>query len=84
MRVEGFVPHAAKVAAALSAAVTSRKPIGDTPHSQAEPPMKYRTKPNASCSSGEGVWGRGRFSQRSGLSPRISSHTPSVFPFFVL
>ena len=33
MRAEGFVPHAAKVAAALSAAVTITKPIEDHPHS---------------------------------------------------
>ena len=31
MRAEGFVPHAAKVAAALSAAVTTTKLIGDAP-----------------------------------------------------
>ena len=78
-----------KVAAALSAAVTSRKPIGDTPHSQAEPPMKYRTKPNASRSSGVGVWGRGA-SLREAASPPESpptsppesppTHLPS-FPF---
>ena len=41
-RAEGFVPHAAKVAAALSAAVTTTKMIGDTPNSQAEStPQKH-------------------------------------------
>ena len=34
--------------------------------------------PNASRSSGEGVWGERRFSQRSGLSPRIS-HPSNLF-----
>ena len=33
-------PHAAMGAAALSAAVTSTKPIGEQPHSQAEPTKK--------------------------------------------
>ena len=32
MRAEGFVPHATKVTAALSAAVTTTKLIGDHPH----------------------------------------------------
>ncbi len=33
MRAEGFAPHATKVAAALSAAVTTAKLIGDRTHS---------------------------------------------------
>ncbi len=45
------------VAAALSAAVTSSKPIGDTPNSQAEPSQKKSTPPNANRSSGEGGLG---------------------------
>ena len=38
-RAEGFVPNAAKVAAALSAAVTTAKPIGDahTLHGRTSP-----------------------------------------------
>ena len=48
-----------QVAAALSAAVTTTKRIGDAPNSQAEPTPKKRSNPNASYSSGEGVWGRG-------------------------
>ena len=36
-RAEGFVPLRRKVAAALSAAVTTTKFIGEQPHSQAEP-----------------------------------------------
>ena len=63
-----------QVAAALSAAVTTTKPIGDRPHSQAEPTPKDRPTPNASRSSGEGGLGERRFSQRSGLSPGISPH----------
>ena len=63
-------------AAALSAAVTSTKPIGDRIYSQAEAGRKHRTKPNASCSSGEGVWGRGA-SLREAASPPES---PPEFP----
>ena len=40
------------VAAALSAAVTRTKLIGEQPYSQAEPSKKKRTAPNASYSSG--------------------------------
>ena len=57
-----------QVAAALSAAVTITKPIGDAPNLQAEPTPKKRPNPNASCSSGEGVWGRGA-SLREAASP---------------
>ena len=66
----GSVPPRRMVAAALSAAVTSHKLIGDTPHSQAEPPMKYRTKPNASRSSGVGgLGGEGLLSEKPPLPP---------------
>ena len=72
-RAEGLVPSHRKVAAALSAAVTITKQQGNAPTPQAEPSMqKKHPTPNASRSSGEGVWGRWRFSQRSGLSPRVS------------
>ena len=47
-------------------------------HAQAEPSQKQRTPPNASRSSGEGGLGERRFSQRSGLSPRVSP-PPSLF-----
>ena len=57
-----------QVAAALSAAVTTTKLIGDAPNSQAEPTPKKRSNPNASYSSGEGVWGRGA-SLREAVSP---------------
>ena len=62
-----------QVAAALSAAVTSPKPIGDTPNSQAEPTKKQRTPPNASCSSGEGVWGGGASLREAASSPASPS-----------
>ena len=39
-RAEGFRPPRRKVAAALSAAVTTTKFIGDAPTSQAEPAMQ--------------------------------------------
>ena len=41
-----------QVAAALSAAVTTAEPIGERPHSQAEPSKRHRLTPNASRSSG--------------------------------
>ncbi len=66
-----------QVAAALSAAVTTPKPIGDRPHSQAEPTPKDRPTPNASRSSGEGVWGRGA-SLREAASPPESPPPPSL------
>ena len=62
-----------QVAAALSAAVTTTKPIGEAPNSQAEPTMqKQPTQTPAALR--EGARGRG-FSQRSRL-PRI----PRTFP----
>ena len=45
-------PYPQQVAAALSAVVTVTKPIGDRPHSQAEPTKKERPSPNARRSSG--------------------------------
>ena len=69
MRAEGFVPHTAKVAAALSAAVTITQPIGDTPHSQAEPSKQKRTPPSANRSSGVGVWGRGASLREAAFPP---------------
>ena len=57
-----------QVAAALSAAVTTTKLIGDAPNSQAESTPKKRSNPNASCSSEEEVWGRGA-SLREAASP---------------
>ena len=71
-RAEGFVPHTAKVAAALSAAVTITHPIGDTPHSQAEPTKQNRARQTPTALRERGGLGERRFSQRSGLSPRIS------------
>ena len=47
-----LVPRTAKVAAALSAAVTITKFIGEHSHFQAELPMQKANQPNASCSSG--------------------------------
>ena len=59
MRAEGFVPHATKVAAAPSAAVTTTKLIGDHPHVAWAHKSAETYKPIPSRSSGEGVWGRG-------------------------
>ena len=63
-----------QVAAALSAAVTATKPIGDTPNSQAETTKKKSRTPNASCSSGEGVWGGGASLREAASSPESRPH----------
>ena len=61
--------------AALSAAVTTPKLIGDRPTSQAEP-SKGKGAPQTPAALRErGGRGERRFSQRSGLPPRISPKT---------
>ena len=69
-------------AAALSAAVTSRKPIGDTPNAQAEPSQKKSTPSNASRSSGErGLGGEALLSEKRPLPPEAlvrPPHSPVV------
>ena len=72
MRAEGLPPHAAKVAAALSAAVDSTNSQGTAPHFQAEPPMQKQPTQTPAALRERGVWGERRFSQRSGLSPQNS------------
>ena len=57
-----------QVAAALSAAVTTTKPIGDRTHLTGGTTHAEAHTPNAICSSGEGVWGRGA-SLREAASP---------------
>ena len=74
MRAEGLVPQRRKVAAALSAAVTTTKPIGDAPHSQAEPLMKKQPTQTPTALRKRGVWGERGFSQRSRLSPQKLRH----------
>ena len=67
-------------AAALSAAVTSRKPIGDTPNAQAEPSQKKSTPSNANRSSGEwGLGGEALLSEKRPLPPEslVRPHTVS-------
>ena len=60
-------------AAALSAAVDSTKPIGEKPHSQAEPSKQKRPNPNASRSSGErGLGGEALLSEKRPLPPESS------------
>ena len=58
-----------QVAAALSAAVTTAKLIGDAPTLQAEPTKKKNHNSNASRSSGEGVWGGGASLREAASSP---------------
>ena len=61
-------------AAALSAAVTLLKPIGDTPNAQAEPSQKKSTLPNANRSSGErGLGGEALLSEKRPLPPASPS-----------
>ena len=63
-------PNAVKVAAALSAAVTTTKQQENAPISQAEPPMQKHAIQTPAALRERGVWGERRFSQRSGLSPQ--------------
>ena len=63
-------PHR-QVAAALSAAVTTTKFIGNRPHLAWAHKSKGSVKPIPSYSSGEGVWGRGA-SLREAASPPAS------------
>ena len=73
-RAEGFVPKRRKVAAALSAAVTTTMSIGDTPTLQAEPSQKKRPNSNASRSSGErGLGGEALLSEKRPLPPEASA-----------
>ena len=59
-------------AAALSAAVTLLKPIGDTPNAQAEPSQKKSTPPNANRSSGErGLGGEALLSEKRPLPQNL-------------
>ena len=66
-----------QVAAALSAAVTTTKPIGDRAHLSGGTKSEEPYTPNASYSSGEGVWGRGA-SLREAASPPESPSLPFV------
>ncbi len=63
-------PNAVKVAAALSAAVTTTKQQENAPISQAKPPMQKHATQTPAALRERGVWGERRFSQRSGLSPQ--------------
>ena len=74
-RAEGFRLPRRKVAAALSAAVTTTPKTRKRAHvSWAHKPEEKR-KPIPSRSSGEGGLGERRFSQRSGLSPSVPHTT---------
>ena len=64
-----------QVAAALSAAVTTTKPIGDRPHLTGGTTYAEAHPPNAICSSGEGVWGRGASLREAASPPESPPHT---------
>ena len=70
-------PKRRKSAAALSAAVDTHNMQETAPNLQAETPPKEPHPPNASRSSGEGVWGRGA-SLREAASPPESPHRKSL------
>ena len=59
-----------QVAAALSAAVTTTKPQGTAPTSQAEPSKRKGATQTPTALRERGVWGERGFSQRSRLSPQ--------------
>ena len=68
MRAEGFVPHAAKVTAALSAAATTAQHLGDQPHSHG------RTSPKENQAYSQLLFGRGSgggASLREAASPGV-------------
>ena len=69
-RAEGFVPRTAKVAAALSAAVTTANQQETAPTSQAEPTIQKQPRQTPAALREKGVWGERGFSQRSRLSPK--------------
>ena len=72
-------PQCCKVAAALSAAVTTTYPQETAPNSQAEPPKKKHTRQTPAALRERGVWRERRFSQRSGLSPQNLRPLPRLF-----
>ncbi len=73
MRAEGFVPQRRKVAAALSAAVTTTQLQEYALNSQAEPSKRKRPNSNASRSSG-GSAREGLLSEKP--PPSHTSHVP--------
>ena len=64
-----------QVAAALSAAVTTSKPIEDAPPFRRNQLRKNVATQTPAALRVRGVWGERRFSQRSGLSPQRLPHT---------
>ena len=75
MRAEGFVPHAAKVAAALSAAVTITPPIGEHSHSQAEPIKKKGANQAPAALRERGSGGEALLSEKRPLPQNLLPHT---------
>ena len=71
MRAEGFVPHAAKVTAALSAAVTTTQPIGDRTHAQAEPIKKKGTTQAPAALRERGSGGEALLSEKRPLPQNL-------------
>ena len=63
-----------KVAAALSAAVTTTKCIGERPHSQAEPTMQNRTRQTPAALRERGSGGEALLSEKRPLPQKHSLH----------
>ena len=69
MRAEGFVPQRRKVAAALSAAVTTIPKTRNRAQLAWARKSEGTHKPIPSYSSGEGVWGRGASLREAAAPP---------------
>ncbi len=71
-----LVPHAAKVAAALSAAVTITKFIGERSHFQAEPPMQKQTSQTPAALRERGSGGEALLLEKRPLPQNSLSFIP--------
>ena len=67
-----------QVAAALSAAVTTPKPIGDRPHSQAEPTMLKSTRQTPAALRERGSGGEALLSEKRPLPQNLPPPPPSL------
>ena len=82
-RIFSCVPHTPHVCGGSVSRRGLSQRTGNRAYLTGGTELAEATTPNASRSSGEGVWGRGRFSQRSGLFPRISACLSNNFSLSV-